>query len=438
MPIGIFKNNTNLLRSSLWLLVLRFFGLFQSLLTIKIYFGFLDHTLFAFLIVLFSYQIVFSFFDLGIGNAIINRGVNYIVQKKLRNLSSLFLGSLFFLLIWAMLLSLILTLLIKFSFLSRYIFPGISNREFVGNMFLLCSGLSTFRCALCVVNSFRLVFNETFYNGIFDSAALLLSIISQILAVHFKLDFVWHVVIIFGVPILGHLANLSLLVRQRPYLVRSSYITVITFFRQEIKPVFRDGAKFFMLQLVSTFAYNSVPIVLSIFSKTNEIAIYGILARIFNPVSSLITVFLQPQWSYLSASYLNKEYRDIQKTYLSSLFFVLFTCVLYLVTLFVLRDPIRMYLIKDNTHFPVSIVVIFSVYIILANISGVFATILNAVNAITYQVKFAIIVMVLFVIEVILFVPAYGLVAVLLFLCLNIMATSIIPSYIKTKTLLNQ
>lgn len=437
MPLGIFKRNASLIKSTQWLFFLRCMGLLQSILTVKIYFDYFDSNFFAFLIVLFSYQIIFSFFDLGVGNAIVNKAIGYLLKDNRKALGVLFSGSFAFLFVWTIVFNILIVAGVLFSPLGKIIFPGITDTVFVIRIFLLCSFLSTLRCCFALVNNYRLVYSQTYYNGIFDSAALILSIAGQLLAVKYNISFAWHVVIIFGVPILGHLANLILLCRQYTYLVTSFRRNVQRFFFTQLSSVLGEGMKFFFLQLASTFAYNSIPIILSFYSRTGEIAIYGILARLFNPVSSLITVFLQPQWSYLSESYLKKEYGKIRKSYLFSLVFVLTSCVFYFIVLYMAKGLISEHILDKETHFPGKVLFLFVIWIVLSNISGVYATILNALNAISFQVKFSVIVVILFMVEIILFVPQYGLTAVLLLVSVNVLLTSIVPSLIKTNRLLN-
>ncbi len=437
MSLSIFKNNPAFLKNSLWLFFLRCVGFLQSILTIKIYFGYLDTAHFAFLIVLFSYQIFFSFFDLGISNAVVNKGVKHLVGNNLKELTVLFQGSITFLLIWIIFLNGFISILLQSDFFSAFIFRGLNNRLFVVNMFLLCTFLSTLRCGFSIVNNYRLVFNQTYYNGIFDSLALLLGIAGQLLAVYFHLDFVWHVLIIFGMPVLGHVANIIHFAGQRSYLLTSYIKNIKFFFSKEITNVIFEGGKFFSLQLASTFAYNSVPIILSFYAKTEEISIYGILVRLFNPISSLITVFLQPQWAFLSQSYLNRKFDIVKKSYRFSLIFVLTACFIYFLTLYLFKGFISSYLLKGEVTFSLNILVLFCIWIILSNIAGVFSTILNALNEISFQVFFSFLVVLFFLLEILLFVPKYGLTAVLFFISFNVLVTGIIPSFIKTKRLLN-
>lgn len=351
-------------------------------------------------------------------------------------MAGLFAGSLTFLFGWTLLLNCVILVALKFTGLGGYIFPSIENTRFVVDSFLLCSVLSSLRCCFGIVNNYRFVYNQAYYNGIFDSIALIVSIIGQILGIYWGVSFQSHVIIIFGIPVLGHLCNLILLCRQRPYLMSSYPESIRLFFKTGIRSVLQDGMKFFFLQFASTFAYSSVPIILSFYSKTTEIGMYGVLARIFSPISSLVTVFLQPQWAYLSSSYLNKDYESIRKNHRFSLLFVIGACAAYMVMLMLLKGSVVKYLLDGNSNFPVSILILFSIQILLLNISNVYSTVLNALNAISYQVKFSLLFVILFLLEIIFFVPSYGLWAVLFFISINIILTSITPSVVKIRNLL--
>lgn len=250
-----------------------------------------------------SLTTVFSFFDFGIGSALLNA----IARKNGRDChekSIAFVATNGLVLLSAMsgLLFLALTALIIFINNNAYIFDYVNfeRSDEVFYSLLLFSLLICINIPASATNKIYLGLQQGYVAYIFNTVANLISISILITAPMMKYDIPELIAATFGIQIAT-----SLLLLARMYfskllqfnLVRTAHIWKIS------AHMFRTGSVFFALQFAAVIGWGADLLLISSLLGPAYVAVFVVAQRLFQFVSQPISLVLQPLWAtYAEAS----------------------------------------------------------------------------------------------------------------------------------------
>ena len=250
-----------------------------------------------------SLTVVFSFFDFGIGSALLNavarksgrdchqKSIAFIATNGIVLLSAMS-GILFF----------ALTILILFIDRNSYILDYINfeRSEEIFHSLLLFSFLICINIPISATYKIYLGMQQGYIAYIFNTVANFLSISILITAPIMKYNIPELIAITFGVQII---TSLFLLARMYFTGVLQFDLVRTARFRKISAHMFRSGYVFFALQFAAVIGWGSDLLLISSLLGPAYVAVFVVAQRLFQFVSQPISLVLQPLWAtYAEAS----------------------------------------------------------------------------------------------------------------------------------------
>lgn len=178
------------------------------------------------------------------------------------------------------------------------------------------------------------------------------------------------------------------------------------------------GGKFFIIQISSIFVFQCINIIISNILGPNEVTIFNVAYKYFNIFNMVITIVLTPFWSAFTEAYSNEDYIWMQSIYskLRKGWYILALGII----IFLLLSPLIIKIWLDNkVCVPFIVMLVMSIYMLLATNAGISVTLLNGIGKISIQMYIHLFFSIISIPLLIYSIKLFGLIGGMMFLCLN-------------------
>lgn len=344
-----------------------------------------------------SFSSWFLLFDLGIGLSLKNQvtkaisAKNYILLKKYISTSYLLIAKniikLLFLLMILVPFYKQINILLNLSNMDNYselkstfiliisviILIGLKNISFILQGFQM-AGLAEFISATSFIIIFIFIIYISEFNIIFAESKL------------FTISTVFALVPIFTYLIFSIILFSSYLSKFKPSL---------DFFEHTLtKDMLNAGLKFFIIQLSGIILYSTDNLIISHMFGNEYVTIYFIPFRYFSLITIGFGIVLTPIWSKASKHYFDKENDKLKKT-TTTLMMLFFLFTFFSIIMLFYSNYIYSFWIGHSVKIPFELSLTLCLYVILLCWGSIFATIMNGVGKIQFQLYFTSVIMLL-------------------------------------------
>lgn len=158
----------------------------------------------------------------------------------------------------------------------------------------------------------------------------------------------------------------------------------------DFKPLGTIGIKFFIIQLSALVIFSTDNFIIINFIGSEEVTQYNIVFKLFSFVILAQSFLTVPLWSAYTAKYNNKDYKWIKKAFNKSIYYSILLGVFAILLLFSGKFILRIWLNNDS-YFELPLAFAFLCYTFARLWNGNFATLLNGIGVLNFQMITAII-----------------------------------------------
>ncbi|UKT63337.1 oligosaccharide flippase family protein [Pedobacter mucosus] len=244
----------------------------------------------------------------------------------------------------------------------------------------------------------------------------------------------WVALASFGVPVVIATINTLLFLYKEQLYYKLNVVVNI----EIIKLFIGKSSMFLILQISSLICFQMDCLILAHFLNFNNVAKFSITAKLFSIPTLLLGVYLQILWPAYSKAFKNDQWSWIKKYFYRSTGYALSLSLVFVLTIFLFKDFLLRYWLGGKLQISNSLLLAFSVFVIINIIDINIASMLNGLNKIKVQVYFAILMVVSNVLLSITFVNYWGVTGVIWGSCIASLFFSVIPFLFYIKKLFSE
>lgn len=173
----------------------------------------------------------------------------------------------------------------------------------------------------------------------------------------------------------------------------SFFKTEKLFYHQSINLNFADGkaflgksSMFLVLQIASLICFQTDSLVIAHFLTFDEVAVFSVAAKLFSIPTLLLWVYLQILWPAYADALLRNDWKWIRKSYYRSILFSVLACILFVGGVFIFKNLLETYWLKNNVEIPYSLLAAYSCFVLVNVVDANMSSMLNGLNEIKIQV----------------------------------------------------
>jgi O-antigen/teichoic acid export membrane protein len=143
---------------------------------------------------------------------------------------------------------------------------------------------------------------------------------------------------------------------------------------------------FFYLQLASLLAFQADTLIVAHVLDFQSVSLYTITAKVFSIPTIVIGVYLATLWPAYGKKYAENNWPWLRRTFFRSSLGIYAAMVMFITTLYVFRDPLFSYWLQNRILIPAELILAFSFWSLVNITVDVLATFLNALNKLRIQI----------------------------------------------------
>lgn len=363
-------------------------GMVITLITVPLTLRYLGTERFAVWITLSSIASLLAFADLGIGNGLINFIAKAYANDD-RDMAKHYVSSAFLTLVGiAMAMGLCFSLVF-----SSIPWSKVYNAQ--ETLTIVEAGPATAVFIFCflinlplgIIQKIQIGYQEIYIDNAWVIVGKVLSVITLLIAISLNASLSGLVLALVGTPLLTTVANAVYLFfyRRRWLLPRVMHFNI-----KIAQQLFRAGVLFFILQIAGTLAYSIDNIIIAHVISADAVTSYAVPAQLFRITNATLGAVLVGLWPAYSEAFARQDLEWVETTFKHTLLLVfLFSSVVALI-LFTFGQTLINLWIGYPFQIPLLLMLGLGVWSVVMNVAVVFALLLNAANAIKFQIACAV------------------------------------------------
>lgn len=193
--------------------------------------------------------------------------------------------------------------------------------------------------------------------------------------------------------------------------------------------VLAKGCMFMILQITYLLAFQIDNLLVSSKLGFSAVAGFAIHSKIFSIVTSLLGMFLASMWPAFSAAAASNDHDWIRRSLIRSMFAAALLGVLFGVGIYFAKPLLDMFWLKGGVHIDPSLVILFTLFVVVEGVGNCFSVYLNSINHLRFQVLLSVSFVVVSLVAKFYLMDVYGVNGVIMatVICYVVM---ILPSYV--------
>ncbi|MES5169650.1 hypothetical protein ABVC73_15125 [Prevotella melaninogenica] len=363
--------------------ILKVIGVITSLLVVTITLNYLNSELYGVWLTITSILYWFSFFDIGLGNAMRNYLTEAISKGDYKEAQSYLSTTIVALTIMASIIAIVGFILLNLLNLNNVFNTNtISNTELQNVLFVAIG----FTLILFVLKNIGYVFVALQKYALWDFINTLGNIIGLLiifLLTKFTNGKIIYVVFAFTcTPVIIYILAAIPIFRKYP-----EFRPTLQSFRKDfLSTIVGKGLGFFLIQITSCLIiYGGSNLFITQFCGPESVTTYNIAYKFFNLLAIGYLVFIAPMWNAYTDAYVKQDFNWIDKTFKSALKIWLFTEVVGIIMLIV-SQYFYLFWVGKAIHVPFMVSLSVFLYISFFNLNNCVTYLLNGLNKIYIQI----------------------------------------------------
>lgn len=323
-----------------------------------------------------------SLANLGLGNGLRNK-IAYALAEKKNDLIKYLIGATFLLSAMIIVVLLIVGNIVIYYFLDfNWFFKSITIPiEEIKLSFSISFSLFCFALFLDIFSSIALGIHKSYINSLTKVGYLALYTLFLFIVIKFQIQSSLLVSsTIYGLAtILGYFSAYAFIVRRKD-------IWPPIFSRNKIyyKSLFSLSMSFFILQITTIIFFSSDNLIISKLLGPTDVTSYSIINKVFFIIIALFTIILVQIWNSTSDAFAKKDFIWIRKT-IKRLHIILVPFIIASIIIAIMINPLITIWLRQEFNFPVSIRILFVLYMLIHCSNGIYGNILNGVGKLRWQ-----------------------------------------------------
>ncbi|MGL4998721.1 MAG: lipopolysaccharide biosynthesis protein, partial [Cetobacterium sp.] len=325
-----------------------------------------------------------SFFDVGIGNSLRTKLVEYLEKKQEKEARELI--STAYINIGLISLGIFLISLIILKFVDMQSLLNINYKKLNELIFLaFCFINFNFVISLCKPIYYAQQKSTTV--SLIELTSQTLNFLGILLFIHIKLNnSLIYICLLYGITSLGT----NLFYTYKLFKSNRNILPRISDYKKEMnKQLNTLGFKFFLLQIVCLILFTTDSVIITKLFGASEVTPYNLSNRIFGIIISLYSIILTPLWSRVSKEKANGNIKWIKNTLLKLNYLSLIVAI-GIIILYKIYPFISEIWLQQNIEYPDNLIMYMAVFSFLSIWCNNYAYIMNGMGEIDLQVKLAI------------------------------------------------
>lgn len=327
---------------------------------------------------------MFSFLDLGVGNALTNRVSKVATQNNAKALQQTISGGLGFLFAIGFVTGALLLALTKIlpssSVLNIKENSIVDEANTAMGLFAILFGFSLF------TNGIQRVFaglQEAFHSHLISLTGSIISIIAlwQLTKVEASIPYLMMATI--GIQINTNLILLMLLKSRKLLIIKGMLVNI----KIESKHLFRNGILFFILQIGAIVGLSADNLIIANVLGVSQVAMFNVAQKMYQFVTIPINIINNSLWGAYGDAYARGDKRFIKETLRKSMALTASISIFGGITILLFGKYISSLLTKEAMILPPDLLFAFFIWTILEAIGNAFSMFLNGIGEIDLQVK---------------------------------------------------
>lgn len=333
-----------------------------------------------------------SFFDFGIGNGIKSKITEAFSNNNFSEVNTIvstgyFMS--FFISFFLSVLFLVLSLFVDWSnLLNAY-----SIDYTVLQAAVLISLISfAIRLSTDLILVVMTAVHKAYYAAIVSFSSNLISLLFLMALQYYnKGSFLLFIIGVVFLPILPTIVSAVLFFKSETFKVKPSF----KFFSLiHLKQFLALGTSFFVIQLMYLVIFASDNLIIAQLFKPEDVTIYNTAYKYFSLISFIFAILITPFWPAITKAHVSGEESVIRKIIKTLLQYWMFGIMLIVLMVFFSNTVFSIWT-KSKVQVPLSLTCTMAVYVIVSTWNSIFATYINAVGKIKFQMYSSIVVGVL-------------------------------------------
>lgn len=369
-------------------------GILVSLLIVPLTLGYLSSYEYGVWLTISSIMVWINYFDIGLGNGLRNKLAEAIAdgdwaQGRIYVSTSFFILSLLMLFVASVLFC--LNNYLDWSVILNTSVHPIPNLNTIVSWILIIFCLSF---VLKLIGVVYMALQLPAINDLLLFAGSVLSLFLIYLLTLFTQGSLFYVAMAFSLsPLLVYLVAIPFTFKKYKSL-RPGFAYVKMSYAKELMGV---GVRFFIIQIACLIIFSTSNFLISHFFTPAEVTPYNIAFKYFNVVSMLFAILISPMWSAITDAYKKKEY-DWIRLKMKAMVGIWGVCVALLLLMVLISGKVYTYWVGNNVSIAFSLSIGMAIYVMVSTWNQIFASFVNGITNITFQLWLSLI-------EALLFIP---------------------------------
>jgi len=361
----------------------KFTGVLTSIVTIPLTFNYLDAERFGLWMLFNTLVAFFTFADFGVGYGLLNSIANA-KGKDDKNAIQTYIAS-GITILWVIAFLLILIFLALYPFIKWEKVFNVSSQLAIEEsysatiVFAMCIFLAI---PLNIIQKIQSALQRGFAANLWQGIASLASFIGILSSVYLKLNLMWLVFSLLGLPLLINLLNnlwFFYLSHNRLALnMQLSHWKII-------KEILTKGSLFFVLYFCGAFAISMDNLLIAQWLGAAMVSHYAVTEKLFSFISLIILLFILPLWAAYTEAFSRGDQTWIRKTLKRSIVMSLGISSCLSLLLIIFGEQLIWLLMNKNVEIPLMLLIGFGVWKIVEAMGMTLSIFLNGANAIREQ-----------------------------------------------------
>lgn len=364
-------------------LVSKIFNFSLVIISVRLTANYLGVERYGFFMTLMSVLTIMSFADLGLGlglqNCIAENVSNNTVEKLKENISSSFI-SLFFFSFFILIVFLIVNPFIKWEFLFNlkdYLAKSEANTSIL--VLFVCFVITI---PLSIVQKIRNGFLEGYYNALWQFVGNIISFVLLLVFIHNEKGLPYLLFAGYSTTLFGFIFNcVHFFFFHKPELLPK-----VKFFsiNRAVK-MLKVGSIFFLLQILALIGTSADSVIIAHYLGASFVAMYAIGFRLQQILIIPVQIYLEPFWPAYNDAIHRNELTWIRSAFKKNFLFVTIVSIILGCFMVICGKQIIHIWIGNIIQLSTPLLLAFASYLVYANITGVYCTLLNIGAFLKYQ-----------------------------------------------------
>lgn len=369
-------------------------GILVSLLIVPLTLGYLSSYEYGVWLTISSILVWINYFDIGLGNGLRNKLAEAVADGDWEH-GRIYVSTSFFI------LSLLMLFVTGVLFcVNKYLDWGVilnTSDHPIPNLNAVVSWILIIFCISFVLKLIGVVYMALQLPAINDLllfAGSAFSLFLIYLLTHFTQGSLFYVAMAFSLsPLLVYLVAIPFTFKKYKSL-RPGFTYIKMTYAKELMGV---GFRFFIIQIACLVIFSTSNFLISHFFTPAEVTPYNIAFKYFNVVSMLFAILISPMWSAITDAYKKKEY-DWIRLKMKAMVGIWGVCVALLLLMVLISGKVYTYWVGNNVSIAFSLSIGMAIYVMVSTWNQIFASFVNGITNITFQLWLSLI-------EAFLFIP---------------------------------